>query len=249
MTQEQKAKAYDNALERARKLKEDPQGVFYEYSPKEGDTICDYIFPELNGEENEEERIRKEIITHCRNTRCVTEESAERIAKWIAWLEKQGEQKTADEVEPKFHKGEWITNGDYTWKIVEVKPLYYILQSQDGNIIVDDTISHADEHFHSFTIKDAKEGDVLTYKNDNIEWILIYKDIITESCDVPHDVLKYHALFTGTVFYDSGCAGMISENYALCFTPATKEQRDALEWAMSIDGYKWNKEKLKLEKI
>lgn len=151
-------------------------------------------------------------------------------------------------VEPKFHEGEWITNGDYTWKIVEVKPLYYILQSQDGNIIVDDTISHADEHFHSFTIEDAKEGDVLTYKNDNVEWILIYKDIITESCDVPHDVLRYHALFTGTVFYDSGCAGMISENYALCFTPATKEQRDALEWAMSIDGYKWDKEKLKLEK-
>ena len=180
------------------------------------------FFPELA--EPEDERIRKEIITHCRNTRCVTEEGAERIAKWIAWLEKQGtpaklseeeqnkfakgvltscassfidyldahkyegkmcvsngecedienafhnamwdrlyryyckyiekqgEQKPviemksaeeslsidsdtynkivdeciygdADKVEPKFHEGEWITNGDYTWKIVEVRPL------------------------------------------------------------------------------------------------------------------------------
>ena len=252
MTQEEKAKAYDKALERARKLKEDPQGVFYEYSPKEGDTICDYIFPELNGEENEDERVRKAIISGMKALQekgKYTEFAHIPMDEVFTWLEKQGKKKLDDEIEPKFHKGEWITNGDYTWKIVEVKPLYYILQSQDGNIIVDDTIFHADEHFHSFTIKDAKEGDVLTYKNDNIEWILIYKDIITESCDVPHDVLKYHALFTGTVFYDSGCAGMISENYALCFTPATKEQRDALEWAMSIDGYKWNKEKLKLEKI
>lgn len=48
------------------------------------------VFPELA--ESEDERIRKELITHCRSTRCVTEEGAERIAKWIAWLEKQGEQ-------------------------------------------------------------------------------------------------------------------------------------------------------------
>lgn len=44
-------------------------------------------------DESEDEKIRKELITHCRNTRCVTEEGAERISKWIAWLEKQGEQK------------------------------------------------------------------------------------------------------------------------------------------------------------
>ena len=80
-------KKYDEALERARKLNENPQSVFNEYSPKEGDTICDYIFPELR--ESENEKIRKELITHCRNTRCVTEEGAKRIAKWIAWLEKQ----------------------------------------------------------------------------------------------------------------------------------------------------------------
>ena len=47
-----KAKRYDKAIERARKLKEDPQGVFYEYSPKERDTICDYIFPELKESED-----------------------------------------------------------------------------------------------------------------------------------------------------------------------------------------------------
>ena len=38
----------------------------------------------------DDESIRKELITHCRNTRCVTEEGAEKITKWITWLEKQG---------------------------------------------------------------------------------------------------------------------------------------------------------------
>lgn len=53
-------------------------------------TALETVLPELK--ESEDERIRQELITHCRNTRCVTEEGAERIAKWIAWLEKQGEQ-------------------------------------------------------------------------------------------------------------------------------------------------------------
>ena len=81
--------------------------------------------------------------------------------------------KSIDKTEPKFHEGEWITNGDYTWKIVEVKPLDYILQSQDGNV-VDDTISHVDEQFQSFTIEDAKDGDVLYSLDSNRPFI--YKE-------------------------------------------------------------------------
>ena len=67
-------------------------------------SLMEGIFPELA--ESEDEKIRKELITHCRNTRCVTEERAERIAKWIAWLEKQGEQKPAwNEVDERILKG------------------------------------------------------------------------------------------------------------------------------------------------
>lgn len=47
----------------------------------------------LTKTESKDEKVIKELITHCRNTRCVTEEGAERIAKWIAFLEKQGGQK------------------------------------------------------------------------------------------------------------------------------------------------------------
>ena len=95
------------------------------------------------------------------------------------------EQKPADTVESKFKVGDWITNGDYTWKIVEVKPLDYILQSQDGNI-VDDTISHVDEQFHSFTIEDAKDGDTLINKNYMRESPFIFKE--TKPSNIKTDV-------------------------------------------------------------
>ena len=61
--------------------------------------------------------------------------------------EKQGEQKPTDKIEPKFKVGDWITNGEYTWKIIDIKPIDYILQSQNGNI-VNDTITYVDEEFH-----------------------------------------------------------------------------------------------------
>ena len=78
-------------------------------------------------------------------------------------LEKQGGEKPADKAEPKFKVGDWITNGDCTWKIVEVKPLDYILRTPYGNI-VDDTISFVDEQFHSLTIEDAKDDDKIKPK-------------------------------------------------------------------------------------
>lgn len=75
-------KLYKEALERAKKVNECKAD-----DREPGTRLCEYIFPELA--ESEDERIRKEIVTHCRNIRCVTEEGAEKIAKWIAWLEKQ----------------------------------------------------------------------------------------------------------------------------------------------------------------
>lgn len=66
-------------IEEARRL--------YESANADQRYVLESLFPELK--ESEDERIRKELITHFRNTRYVTKEGAERIAKWIAWLEKQ----------------------------------------------------------------------------------------------------------------------------------------------------------------
>ena len=92
-------KKYKEAIERARKLKENPMDVFYEYTPKEGDTICDYIFPELK--ESEDERIRKALINGFKDYKGWDEEWFDGITvrNAIAWLEKQGEQKPIDKIQ------------------------------------------------------------------------------------------------------------------------------------------------------
>ena len=149
-----------------------------------------------------------------------------------------GEEKIVDEVKPKFHEGEWITNGNYTWKIVEVKPLDYILQSQDGNI-VDDTISHVDEQFHSFTIEDAKNGDVLVSRFD-IPFIY--------NGNYNSDYLgAYCGITTGGDFNVGTEKCQWSRNKNI--HPATKEQRDLLFEKMKEAGYEWNDEKKELKKV
>ena len=150
-------------------------------------------------------------------------------------------------VKPKFHEGEWITNGDYTWKIVEVKPLDYILQAQDGNI-VDDTISHVDEQFHSFTIEDAKDGDVLA--SELCDSIILFKGINDDNnidfyCDYDFSEID----LPGDRFSVNNGQHYGNVEDSKDFHPATKEQRDALEKAMADAGYIFDFEKKELKKI
>ena len=148
---------------------------------------------------------------------------------------RETEQKPTDKVEPKFHEGEWITNGDYTWQIVSVTDLDYILQSQDGNT-VDDTISHVDEQFHSFTIEDAKDGDVLYSPCLKLLWIY-NKD--GKTC------------YVGSNLNYNSCSIVSSKPIFIPtdVQPATKEQRDQLEKAMADAGYTFDFEKKELRKI
>ena len=84
MTQEEKAKAYDIALDKIRRL----LGTGSNCSRED----LEHVFPELM--ESEDERIRKEIIAHikwCEDSGyCAKEE----MTRWITWLEKQGEQES-----------------------------------------------------------------------------------------------------------------------------------------------------------
>jgi len=101
-------KKYKEAIERARNLKEDPQSVFNEFSPKEGNTICDYIFPELK--KSEDERIRKELIDfleYYRLNNVLDSKTIFLLTDSVAWLERQGEQEEPQVYETK--DGEVIT--------------------------------------------------------------------------------------------------------------------------------------------
>ena len=153
--------------------------------------------------------------------------------------ETKKEAESINKVEPKFHKGEWITNGDYTWKIVEVKPLDYMLQSQDGNIVYD-TISYVDEQFHSFTIQDAKDGDVLVASDGSF---FLFAGVVDCAC-------KYYVALTtdNYVKINKEAKGGYWETSRAVY-PATKEQRDLLFNKMKEAGYEWDAEKKELNNI
>lgn len=84
MTQEEKAKAYDEVLERAQKATRAGSDVAMD--------IIQYIFPNIN--DSEDERIRKELIEFIQwsEDRGMTRHDfhqAKRPSEWIAYLEKQ----------------------------------------------------------------------------------------------------------------------------------------------------------------
>ena len=136
---------------------------------------------------------------------------------------------------PKFNVGDWITNGDYIWKIVEIKPLDYMLQSQDGNI-VDDTISYVDEQFHLWTIQDAKDGDILT--NDYNSTFIFKEEYIAGKPKA------YCGIIDGYFFEKVGGCWTNEKCY-----PATKEQRGILFKKIKEAGYEWDDDMKTLNKI
>ena len=85
MTQEQKAKAYDEAIERAKEYWETDNDNTLDIKAK---GTMEYLFPELK--ESEDERMKKTIIHALRGDVILNKKQATRA---IAWLEKQGEQK------------------------------------------------------------------------------------------------------------------------------------------------------------
>ena len=93
MTQEEKAKAYDEALERAKKCLDENRDTCF--------VRPDVIFPELA---DKDEKIRKEIIDFicwATDRGSITKEQREKSNYWLAWLEKQGKQKPIPHTEDK----------------------------------------------------------------------------------------------------------------------------------------------------
>lgn len=77
MTIEEKARAYDEALQRARALN-NGETIYVEA----GTTTCEYIFPELKeSEDGKNKRISKEITQFLKQNNGWNRE-------WLAWLEK-----------------------------------------------------------------------------------------------------------------------------------------------------------------
>lgn len=215
------------------KLLEKAKGVYKTCTTDAERKVIESIFPELR--ESEDERIRKEILEYFRlfDNR---ELHGVDISDWIAWLEKQGEKKSADTVESKFRVGDWIVqNGVGTYKIVEVCESWYevISYNNDGMEMQYSISFDKDNDCHLWTIEDAKDGDVLVDYNDESPFIFKgFLDPYHPNCPVAYCGIN--------------AMNMFHVSYRNCFwedgnvKPASKKQRELLFSKMKEAGYEWD---------
>ena len=171
-------------------------------------------------------------------------------ADYVNWLENKYEQKSVDNLEPKFKVGDWIVhNRTRTMlKVVDTKPMIVTVVSTLGyhHTISTDTI---EENYHLWSIEDAKDGDVLCDYHEAYDnpLIFILKNFVHVNFGLvtPSDYSSYCFLTAG----DRQRFKEGTYHHKHNIKPATTEQRDLLFQKMREAGYKWDAERKELEKI
>ena len=258
MTEKEKAKAYDKAIERAKKLY--------------GNGITEEIFPELK--ESDDEKIRKNCI-HFLELQKQHHAATFEIEECIDWLEKQGEQKPTlpkwkykkdntpllrDSIILNKYGGVakspsgaivsdvWVLDYDELAKLPKeekIEPKFKVgdwIITPKNKVLqitsIDDT-SYCDEQCRFWTIEDARDGDILACNEE----ILLFKSYSAQGRISLYCWYNGHTNnFHGKEVIDI----LLTTRNKVC--PATKEQRDALMKAMNDAGYEWDAEKKELKK-
>lgn len=227
---EELRKKYNSALEKARELMD-----------KGYDVLMPEIFPEL--QEDKDERIRKTIYGWIYTQPSEFFDNGFSKEEMLAWVEKQGENKPTDKVEPKFKVGNWYQCiKDFFGKGVtfDKNTAYYCakegcLQNEYGCHIA--IVKDLYDNFKLWTIADAKEGDVLAVNDEVFIYAHKMYSIVDAHCFVD----------SAGGFYLDGEFGYTEKGNSI--HPATKEQRDLLFRQMKEEGYEWDSEKKELKKV
>lgn len=248
MTTEEKATAYDEAIERAKEeLKTcNSQGCFVA-------RLVVKLFPELK--ESEDNRISREITEFILTHRIDEPNDIEDTNSWLVWLEKQGEKPqgksaleaaheekvdNANKVEPKFKIGDWVVC-EATGLIYQIEQCIENLSNHKyGYDLIGGRYVGSDEaeFYHLWTIQDAKEGDILVASDGSL---FIFAKVEDNSA-------YHHFSLCKNGSKEIGDGNHAWENSSFVH-PATKEQRNLLFQKMRETGYEWNDEKKELKKI
>lgn len=190
---------------------------------------------------NDVSRIVKSYTHFCIKEGCrlATEEEKEKLFQAIKadgykW---NAETKTLEKLtEPKFHEGQWITDGHVGGQITSIEdnyPCYKIADFMGGiNTSIPFTLQ---DNYHLWTIQDAKDGDVLAA----YECLVLFKklDGLNIKC-----YCTYHFINNLRFYVDT-----LQNKDA--FHPATEEEKAKLFQAIEDNGYKWDNETKTLEKL
>ena len=160
----------------------------------------------------------------------------------IKEFEKQGEQKPADNVEPKFHKGDWIIHQgtENIYQVVARIDNQY--QLKYGDNYTTQYCEDIDKCTRLWDItKDAKDGDILVVERDKTPFIFKGFDKFHPECPIAYCGLDDNGIF----IVNSGDGWWTNEKVE----PATKEQCNFLFQKMKESGYEWDGEKKELKII
>ncbi|MBP5457680.1 MAG: hypothetical protein J6Y37_14405 [Paludibacteraceae bacterium] len=219
-------KLYNDAIYRARKVKEDPESVFYEYTPKEGDTIVDYIFPELN-ELGKEDKGSTQMKTPEESLEISTDKYNDIVHDCIFGADDDGKVRE----KPTFNVGDWIVHdmGDGTVsvpsQIRELTGKSYVMYNVNDQMwcgYFDDV----EDDYRLWTIHDARDGDVLASHED----IVIFKEIdgLNIKCHCTTQYLNVRFTHLDTLHNKDA------------FVPATYGERKILFRMLEDEGYAWD---------
>lgn len=227
MTEKEKAKAYDEAIERAKKLY--------------GNGITEEIFPKLK---EDDEKIIRWIIDDIRyninNEPLYNSEYKKKAEKAIAWLKKQGKNST-HKTKLRFKIDDFIISDYCIGKVVALTNDAYLLDTGIGI-----PFSYEND-FHIWTIQDAKDGDVLSFYSEYRGNKMVQVGIIEKYVGKYGGCSNTFKIYVGVNWDNNLQMG----KYMGCsdIYPATKEQRDLLFQKIREAGYKWNDETKTLEKL
>lgn len=160
------------------------------------------------------------------------------------------EQKPADNIEPKFNVGDWITTTDEEGNVTTEKIIEFWgdkVRLIDINGFYSLWPKHELNYYHLWTIQDAKDGDVLATEN----FIFIFKNIddgngVHYYCQ--YEISKHENDNQFDIALPQSLMGRVGNSISH-YSPATKEQRDLLFRKMKEAGYEWDADKKELKKI